>query len=71
MAWAAATPLEEELVEELPAELVELALPVLELELQAASTAVAAKAAAAGAIQRFHLCVIAFESSIPPLTSGA
>jgi hypothetical protein len=40
------------------------------LELQAASTA-AAVIAAPGASQRFHLCVIAFGSSIPPITSGA
>ena len=44
---------------------------VLELpELQAARTA-AAVIAAPGASQRFHLCVIAFGSSIPPITSGA
>jgi hypothetical protein len=42
----------------------------LPLELQAASTA-AAVIAAPGASQRFHLCVIAFGSSIPPITSGA
>jgi hypothetical protein len=47
------------------------ALPVeLVLELQAASSA-AAVIAAPGATQRFHLCVIAFGSSIPPITSGA
>ena len=47
-------------------------LVVLELlpELQAASTA-AAVIAAPGASQRFHLCVIALSSSIPPITSGA
>jgi hypothetical protein len=58
-------------VEELAAgvELV-LVLVVLLLELQAASTA-AAVIAAPGATQRFHLCVIAFGSSIPPITSGA
>ena len=52
----------------------ELACVLLELELllelQAASTA-AAVIAAPGASQRFHLCVIAFGSSIPPITSGA
>jgi hypothetical protein len=42
----------------------------LPLELHAASTA-AAVIAAPGASQRFHLCVIAFGSSIPPITSGA
>jgi len=42
----------------------------LPLELQAARTA-AAVIAAPGASQRFHLCVIAFGSSIPPITSGA
>jgi hypothetical protein len=42
----------------------------LPLELQAASRA-AAVIAAPGASQRFHLCVIAFGSSIPPITSGA
>ncbi|HWG25152.1 hypothetical protein [Actinospica sp.] len=47
----------------------ELELELL-LELQAASTA-AAVIAAPGASQRFHLCVIAFGSSIPPITSGA
>jgi hypothetical protein len=40
------------------------------LELHAASTA-AAVIAAPGASKRFHLCVIAFGSSIPPITSGA
>ncbi len=46
--------------------------PELELllELQAARTA-AAVIAAPGASKRFHLCVIAFGSSIPPITSGA
>jgi hypothetical protein len=59
-------------VEELAAgvELVLELLVVLLLELQAASTA-AAVIAAPGATQRFHLCVIAFGSSIPPITSGA
>jgi hypothetical protein len=47
-----------------------LVLVVLLLELQAASTAAAA-IAAPGATQRFHLCVIASGSSIPPITSGA
>jgi hypothetical protein len=47
-----------------------LALDVELLELQAASTA-AAVIAAPGASQRFHLCVIASGSSIPPITSGA
>ncbi|HTR95456.1 MAG TPA: hypothetical protein VMI73_27300 [Trebonia sp.] len=47
-----------------------LELEVVLLELQAASTA-AAVTAAPGASQRFHLCVIAFGSSIPPITSGA
>jgi hypothetical protein len=46
------------------------ALEVELLELQAASTA-AAVIAAPGATQRFHLCVIASGSSIPPITSGA
>jgi hypothetical protein len=50
----------------LVAVLLELELP----ELQAASTAAAASAAP-GAIQRFHLCVIAFSSSIPPITAVA
>jgi hypothetical protein len=58
-------------VEELAAGVVlGLVLVVLLLELQAASTA-AAVIAAPGATQRFHLCVIAFGSSIPPITSGA
>jgi len=52
----------------------ELGCVLLELELlpelQAASTA-AAVIAAPGATQRFHLCVIAFGSSIPPITSDA
>jgi hypothetical protein len=48
----------------------EAAVELLELELQAASRA-AAVSAAPGASQRFHLCVIAFGSSIPPLTSYA
>lgn len=80
IAWALATPAADalvpeagELAEEL-AEVVLLALVELELlellELQAASTA-AAVIAAPGASQRFHLCVIAGDSSIPPLTSGA
>jgi hypothetical protein len=47
----------------------ELELELL-LELHAASTA-AAVIAAPGASKRFHLCVIAFGSSIPPITSGA
>jgi hypothetical protein len=70
--WAFATPAVAELVAEAEelAELPELAAVLLELELQAASTA-AAVIAAPGVIQRFHLCVIAFGSSIPPLTSGA
>jgi hypothetical protein len=42
----------------------------LPLELHAASRA-AAVTAAPGASQRFHLCVIAFGSSIPPITSSA
>jgi hypothetical protein len=45
-----------------------LELELLVLELQAARTA-AAVSAAPGATQRFHLCVIAFYSSIPPITS--
>jgi hypothetical protein len=40
----------------------------LVLELHAARTA-AAVSAAPGATKRFHLCVIAFYSSIPPITS--
>jgi hypothetical protein len=47
-----------------------LVVELLPLELQAASTA-AAVSAAPGASQRFHLCVIAFGSSIPPITSDA
>jgi hypothetical protein len=53
--------------EELAGALLELELL---LELQAARTA-AAVIAAPGASQRFHLCVIAFGSSIPPITSDA
>jgi DNA-binding GntR family transcriptional regulator len=45
-----------------------LELELLVLELQAARTA-AAVSAAPGATQRFHLCVIAIYSSIPPITS--
>jgi hypothetical protein len=78
--WAFVRPAEVPPAAELAAELApELAAdeelagapPALELlELQAASTA-AAVTAAPGASQRFHLCVIAFGSSIPPITSGA
>jgi hypothetical protein len=71
--WAFAAPDDAELVAEAE-ELAEVADPaavlLLELELQAASRA-AAVSAAPGASQRFHLCVIAFGSSIPPLTSYA
>jgi hypothetical protein len=64
----------DELADELAevAEVAGLVVVVLELEpleLQAASTA-AAVSAAPGASQRFHLCVIAFYASIPPLTRG-
>jgi hypothetical protein len=73
--WAFATPADDPPVaeaEELAAVAPGDALLVVELllELQAASTA-AAVSAAPGASQRFHLCVIAFGSSIPPITSGA
>jgi hypothetical protein len=76
---AFATPADAALVDEAPvlavAELAVAELPdeaelELPLELQAARTA-AAVIAAPGASQRFHLCVIAFGSSIPPITSGA
>jgi hypothetical protein len=66
---AAVSPAEAEVLAEaagLVAELVELEL----LELQAASRA-AAVSAAPGVSQRFQLCVIAFGSSIPPLTANA
>jgi hypothetical protein len=56
-----------------PAEAAELTGALLELEPlepQAASTTVA-PIAATGATQRFHLYLIAFGSSIPPITSGA
>jgi hypothetical protein len=73
--WAFATPADDPPVaeaEELAAVAPGDALLVVELllELQAASTA-AAVSAAPGASQRFHLCVIAFGSSIPPITSDA
>jgi hypothetical protein len=73
--WAFATPADDPPVaeaEELAAVAPADALLVVELllELQAASTA-AAVSAAPGASQRFHLCVIAFGSSIPPITSDA
>jgi hypothetical protein len=45
-----------------------LELELLVLELHAARTA-AAVSAAPGATKRFHLCVIAIYSSIPPITS--
>jgi hypothetical protein len=73
--WAFATSADAVLVadEEALAEAVPLEAAVeleLLLELHAAKTAAAA-IAALGASQRFHLCVIAFGSSIPPITSGA
>jgi hypothetical protein len=75
--WAFATPADdppvaeaEELAAVAPADAL-LVVELLPLELQAASTAAAAVIAAPGASQRFHLCVIAFGSSIPPITSGA
>jgi hypothetical protein len=72
--WAFATSADDppaEAEELAPVELAgALLVAELPLELQAASTA-AAVIAAPGASQRFHLCVIAFGSSIPPITSGA
>jgi hypothetical protein len=72
---AFATPADVELDAEAVADDEELAgaaalleLELLVLELHAARTA-AAVSAAPGATQRFHLCVIAFYSSIPPITS--
>jgi hypothetical protein len=54
--------------EELAGAAAPLELELLVLELHAARTA-AAVSAAPGATQRFHLCVIAIYSSIPPITS--
>jgi hypothetical protein len=74
--WASASPAGAVLLAD--GELLELA-PVLALvfavllelllELQAASTATAV-IATLGASQRFHLCVIACDASIPPITTG-